>query len=929
MHDSSSAHQKLTEECASLRQRILDLEQVVAERGRTEESLVRANEQLALAQRSAGVGMWDWDFASGQLTWSSELYRLFGVDVATSATFDVWRAALHPDDRLEAEARIRRAVRDRARLASDYRVVLPTGEVRWIHALGDTTYDGRGEAVRMAGMCLDITERKKAEDELRRSKERHKTIVQTAMDGFWVTDIQGRLLEVNATYCRMSGYSELELLTKCVRDLEDAEAPAETTTHIQKVMSRGEDRFESRHVRKDGSVFDVEISVQFRNTDGGRMIAFLRDITEQKRMESSLLEMKLKIGTHEIRAALVEMASDGFWLLDKEFMTVYVNPAIEKMLGYTRAEMIGRSWYDFGDPEWVARAKELEKRRVDGVSEPHQFLFIHKTGRRVLARIATTPLYDANGDFDGALGILSDITRQKEADDALKIRDMLNVIAGSSGIGMSLINPDYTIAWYNDLLAQWFGALEQTRGRNCFEVFEGRDAVCPECPAKVSFETGVAAMAERSGITTSAGADRTVAVTTSPIRDADGQVIQVVEIARDITEHKLAEAEKIRLEAQLQQAQKMESVGRLAGGVAHDFNNMLGVILGHSEIALDRVGPTPSIHENLLEIRKAAERSADLTRQLLAFARKQIVAPRVLSLNETVEGMLKMLERLIGEDIQLRWQPGADLWLIEMDPSQIDQILANLCVNGRDAITDVGRITIETANTTFDADYCVHHEGALPGQYVRLVVNDDGCGMDPTTQSHLFEPFFTTKGLGRGTGLGLATVYGIVKQNNGFIDVHSEPGHGTTFAVHFPRRGGQVAAVPAERVEGSFTPKGETILLVEDEPAILAITTQILHELGYTVLAAGTPGEAIRQAKEYSGEIHLLLTDVVMPEMNGLDLARHLKSLYPDLRRLFMSGYTADIIAHHGVLDPGVSFVQKPFSIKELAARIRETMVGE
>jgi two-component system cell cycle sensor histidine kinase/response regulator CckA len=929
MHDSSRAHQKLSEENASLRQRIQDLERALAERGRTEESLAQASERLALAQRSAGAGIWDWDFASGQLTWSPELYQLFGLDVAAGATFDMWRAALHPEDRQAAEARISDAVRDRVRLANEYRVVLPNGAVRWISALGDTTYDEHGEARRMAGICLDITERKQVEEALGRSEARHKTILETAMDGFWVMDIEGRLLEVNATYCRMSGYSEQELLAKRVSDLEGTEALADTAAHIQKVMARGEDRFESRHVRKDGSVFDVEISVQFRTTDGGRMIAFLRDITERQQAETALQELKLTIGSHELHSALVEMASDGFWLLDKEFMTVFVNPAIEKMLGYTKEEMIGRSWYDFGDPAWVARAKELERRRVDGVAEPHQFLFIHKTGRRVLARIATTPLYDASGNFDGALGILSDITRQKEADEALKIRDMLNAIAGASGIGMTLINPDYTIAWYNDLLAQWFGALDQTRGRNCFEVFEGRDAVCLDCPSRVSFESGEVVAVERSSITTSVSAERIVALTTSPIRDADGKVIQVVEIVQDITVRKRAEEEKARMEAQLQQAQKMESVGRLAGGVAHDFNNMLGVILGHSEIVLDQVDPALPIHADLVEIRKAAERSADLTRQLLAFARKQIVTPRVLDLNETVASMLKMLERLIGEDIQLRWRPGAGLWPIEVDPSQIDQILANLCVNGRDAITDVGRIKIETANATFGADYCAHHEGAVPGQYVRLIVNDDGCGMDQATQVHLFEPFFTTKSLGRGTGLGLATVYGTVKQNNGFIDVDSEPGHGTTFAVYLPRYQGEVAPLPAERAAGPTRRGQETILLVEDEPAILAMTTRILREQGYTVLAAGTPGEALRRAREHPGEIHLLLTDVVMPEMNGRDLARNLMSFYPDLRRLFMSGYTADVIAHHGVQDPGVSFVQKPFPIKALAAKVREALDGD
>ena len=266
-----------------------------------------------------------------------------------------------------------------------------------------------------------------------------------------------------------------------------------------------------------------------------------RDLIARQQAEEALVELKVKVGSQELYSVLVDNAADGFWLLDKQFMTVYVNPATEAMLGYTQAEMLGRSWHDFGDPAWVARAQELERRRESGVAEPHQFLFIHKAGRKVLARIATTPLYDQAGNFNGALGILSDITRQQEAEEALKIKDMLNAIAQSSGIGMCLINPDYTLAWYNDLLAQWFGALEKTKGRNCFEVFESREAICPNCPARAAFETGAVAAAVRSGITTSAGADRIIALTTSPIRDAAGRVLQVVEIAQDITARRQAE----------------------------------------------------------------------------------------------------------------------------------------------------------------------------------------------------------------------------------------------------------------------------------------------------------------------------------------------------------------------------------------------------
>jgi nitrogen-specific signal transduction histidine kinase/ActR/RegA family two-component response regulator len=394
----------------------------------------------------------------------------------------------------------------------------------------------------------------------------------------------------------------------------------------------------------------------------------------------------------------------------------------------------------------------------------------------------------------------------------------------------------------------------------------------------------------------------------------------------DITERKRAEEEKAKLEAQLQQAQKMESVGRLAGGVAHDFNNMLSAILGHAELALDQVDPARPLQAHLQEIQKAARRSADLTRQLLAFARKQTVQPKVLDLNETVESMLKMLQRLIGEDIQLTWQPEANLWPVRVDPSQIDQILANLCVNARDAISGVGKMTIETGNSALDEAYCAEHAGFSPGEYVRLTVSDDGCGMDRETLAHIFEPFYTTKGVGEGTGLGLATVYGIVKQNNGFINAYSEPGQGTTFTIYLPR---QVAKAEQAREEGPAEPVArghETILLVEDEPVILELTKMLLERLGYAVLAAGTPGEALRLARKQAGEIHLVMTDVVMPEMNGRDLAKNLLSLYPSLKRLFMSGYTANVIAHHGVLDPGVHFIQKPFSIKELADKVREAL---
>ena len=411
-----------------------------------------------------------------------------------------------------------------------------------------------------------------------------------------------------------------------------------------------------------------------------------------------------------------------------------------------------------------------------------------------------------------------------------------------------------------------------------------------------------------------------------PLRNDKGALTGFIELIRDITERLHDEEEREKLQVQLGHSQKMESVGRLAGGVAHDFNNMLGVILGHSDMALTLIDQTQPLFTNLQEIRKAAERSANLTRQLLAFARKQTVTPKILDLNETVSGMIKMLQRLIGEDIDLVWHPGNDLWRIKIDPSQIDQILVNVCVNARDAISDVGKITIETKCFIFDEIYYTDFEGVFPGEYVLLAISDNGCGMDKETQNKLFEPFFTTKEMGKGTGLGLATVYGIVKQNNGFINVYSEPGQGTSFKIYLPRFKDLAGSLQQKSLADAAGLGHETVLLVEDEVGMLKIATEMLQSYGYTVLAADTPGKAIELAAQYAGNIDLLLTDVILPEMNGQDLARRILAMHPDMKQLFMSGYTADVIAHCGVLNEGVNFIEKPFSLKDIVAKVVDVL---
>ena len=397
--------------------------------------------------------------------------------------------------------------------------------------------------------------------------------------------------------------------------------------------------------------------------------------------------------------------------------------------------------------------------------------------------------------------------------------------------------------------------------------------------------------------------------------------------ARDLTERRRAEEQKAQLEAQLLQAQKMESIGRLAGGVAHDFNNMLGVILGYAALIRSRLPAEDPLAADVTDIERAAIHARDVTRQLLAFSRKQIIVPKPVNLNQLVAETQKTLSRLIGEDIELRFQPGPDLWQVKVDASQVDQILMNLAVNARDAMPDGGRLMIETANVQLDEAYCRQHVGSRPGAYVLLAVSDNGVGMDRETLAHAFEPFFTTKEFGKGTGLGLATVYGVVAQNDGFLSAYSEPGQGTTLKIYLPRLlGGAAGAGKAE--ETPVVLGGGSVLVVEDEVMVRRMTTAMLDALGFTVLAAGTWREAEALCTRNDTPIDLLLTDVVMPGLSGKELRDRIRRIRPRIKVLFMSGYTTNVIVHHGVLEEGVHFIHKPFGMNDLARAVRDAMGG-
>lgn len=616
---------------------------------------------------------------------------------------------------------------------------------------------------------------------------------------------------------------------------------------------------------------------------------------------------------------LFESAKDGILILDAGTGTVVdVNPFLLQLLGYSYDNLYGQHIWDLGVFKDIAASKDAFRKLQDNEYIRYEDLPLETHDGQPIAVEFVSNVYMVDHSKVIQCNI-RDITANKRAK-----AERTRMMAAIEQVGEAIVVTDAQgkINFVNPAFERMTGYSEkEALSQNLRLIKSG----IQEEPFYRELWTTISSGKTWKGRIVNKRKDGTLyteEATISPVRNAKDHIVNYVAVKRDITEH-------LQLTAQFQQSQKMEAVGQLAGGVAHDYNNMLTVILGNAELALRKVDSTQSLRVHLEEIIEATIRSADITRQLLSFARQQTISPVMLDLNEVVESMLKMLRRLIGENIDLAWLPANVPCPIKIDPVQVDQILANLCVNARDAIADVGKVTIETENTAFDETYCAQNAGFAVGEYVLLAVSDDGCGMSKDIVDHIFEPFFTSKAVGRGTGLGLSTVYGIVKQNNGFIKVYSEPENGTTFRIYFPRHTGQTVDVQLKRAEEIPLGCGETVLMVEDEPALLTMTKTMLEELGYRVLAAGTSGAAIALAEEHASEIQLLVTDIVMPDMNGRDLAKRLLFLYPKIKKLFMSGYTANVIARRGVLEESVNFIQKPFSMKDLAVKVRETLNGE
>jgi two-component system, cell cycle sensor histidine kinase and response regulator CckA len=795
-----------------LRQVVLDvafgLEHLEGEERRreAEAALAVSEERLKMALDAAALGTFDWDLRTGKVVWDGHHERIFGFEPGGfDGTYAGFEKCVHPDDlpKLHRLAEAARAIR--GSYSNEFRVIWPDGSERWILGRGEYRFNDSGEACRMCGVVLDITERKRVESALRESEARLLQAVRVAHIGIFDHDHVAGTIYWSPQQRAIYGLGPDERISlESYFELVHPDDRERIVAAVKRAHDPGGDGLfdvDRRVVRRDGSIRWVSTRSQtFFEGEGEarhpvRTVGAARDITEQKQAE----EEQKKLAT------LVAISGDFIGIATLEGRVAYLNRAGMTMVGLESME-------------------EAQEKSI--------------------------------------LEFFPDSDRER-------VQSNLQALLRAGG------------------------------------------NLCGESRLK-HFRTGKPIEVE---------------FTLFPIRDENGVPIYVSTVTRDITERKRAEAEKAKLEEQLFQAQKMESIGRLAGGVAHDFNNLLTVINGYSELVLSKLKPADPLHYSIGQILKAGENAAGLTRRLLAFSRKQILQPRVLDLNVVVEEMRPMLERLVGEDVEVSVLLGAESGTVRGDPHQLEQVILNLAINARDAMAEGGKLRIETANVEVDQSHDPSHAKVRAGRYVLLTVSDSGAGMDAETRQRIFEPFFTTKVAGQGTGLGLSMVEGIVAQSGGTIRVHSEPGMGATFQIYLPALSetGRDASLPATvpALGGS-----ETVLVVEDQKEVRNYAVQVLEAYGYRVIQAESAGEALRYCERERGRIDLVLTDVVMPDLSGVELARQLEKVQPGSKVLLMSGYTDDVIVRQGVVDEAVHFIEKPFSPEELARKVQAVLAG-
>lgn len=891
----------------------IQLQKAENEKRRAKAVLKKREAELLRAQHVAHIGSWTFDPAGRMPVWSDEMFCIFGLSPKSGTpSYDDHRQIMHPDDWEVFDTAVQRAVREGDEFDLELRILRPDGEIRYVNTKCEVLRDERGAVAELLGTTQDISERIETEKELRQSEERFRQLFENMTSGVAVYEAVDNgedfvFRDFNKAAERIENVSRDKLLGRPVSEVVPGVKEFGVFSVFQRVWRTGQPEYFEPHIFRDGQGTDSWREAWVYRLGSGEVVSIYNDVTGRKRAEEELRESRARL------ELATSAANIGYWDWNVVENTVYFSSHWKRQLGYENHELADRF------EEWESRLHRDDRNLVmeavsdyleDRIPEYRlEFRLRHRDGSYRWIYTRGEKQLDSNGEPCRLVGCHVDITERKEAEIKLrKAKEQLTSLVGK--LIDSLIVTDHTgaIRFVNKAACEFFG---RERGELIGAPFGFPIILDKIFEISSQSPTGAIRHAEAQ----------------STRIDWYGEPSYLLSL-RDITVRRRAMDEREKMNKHMQDVERIESIGKLAGGVAHDFNNMLSVITCCGDELLEELHPTDPLHEAAKEIVEAGRRSAALTRQLLAFSRRQTLQPEVLDLNFIVRNIEKMLGRLIGEDIELRTVLAEGLSPVKVDPGQIEQVIVNLAVNARDAMPQGGRLTIETANSVVDEEYAATHVSVTPGEYVMLSITDSGSGMDEETRSKIFEPFFTTKEKGRGTGLGLSTAYGIVKQSGGYIWVYSEPGQGSTFKIYLPESSEALTGEKVRGTDDSIKGNGQMILVVEDDPSVRLICEKILKVLHYRVVTAANGGEALLLVEEKNLCPDLIVTDVVMPEMSGQVLIDRLRKNRPDLKVLYMSGYTDDSIVHHGILEAGVPFIQKPFSKSKLGEAVKLALIG-
>jgi two-component system, cell cycle sensor histidine kinase and response regulator CckA len=889
----------------------------------------RAYERIRLATHAAGIGIWEWDVASDDVLWDDEVKRVFGVPltVGPQETQSWWRRLVYLEDQGPCEALRVAALSGERNYQHEYRITRANdGAERIIRSVGEAYRDAAGRPVRVVGCVWDVTEQRRRDEALREKTEELNGFFDSCNGLLGISDLDGRIVYLNPEWERVLGYSPDEVYGRVFLDFIHPDDVARTHRDIA-LSKQGQPSLNivNRYRHRDGSYRWLQWRSVVR---GSRIYGTAQDITESWQAEQVL---RASLARSRFLSELIEDVSQPFAVGYQNGRIEFANGAFCELLGYSKEAIESINWLE---NLWPAELRSEVQPALDELRHTRQPFRVERRlprsdGSTVPVELLVHVMRDQHGDGDCFVCFLTDLTERRRAEKALRhSEEQYRQIVENAAQGIWIVDNSGVTTFANRRLAEMLGySIEEIVGRP-FSDFTDEEGRASCAPLWEVYRQGAAGEHDFRYVRKD-GSDLWTTVTIRPITDDQARFQGAMAMVTDITERRKAAHEKEELLEQLHQAQRLESVGRLAGGIAHDFNNVLTVINGYSAMMLKRLRDGDPLRSALVQVHKAGSRAADLVEQLLTFTRKTVSSPKPQNLNTLILEVRDMLERVVGEDILLVASLSPDLGYVTADDGQLHQVVMNLVINARDAMPRGGSLTLETSNVELGGDGLPVPPGLTPGPYVLLTCTDSGSGMEETVRRRIFEPFFTTKQEGRGSGLGLFAVYGIVRQYGGWISVESSVGRGTTFLVLLPRTEAPAAAEDEVRPEPASLRGTETILVVEDQEDVRQFAVEALTSYGYHVLEAAMGGEALLLAESHPGPIHLMLSDIVMPRMTGMELATRLKPLRPAMRVLYMSAYSnrsavPDSVS--GDLKADVPFLAKPFSPDALAAKVRSVL---